>query len=210
MGSANLPWDFACCNAPNCDDPNCQVCFFVGQLEDSTVSAISVQDVLSGSAKLPFTIHSTWLATLSECVDLCQVHTHLRQGTRPSKNVMNARDVKRYLSTVAVARDGLLVVRKEELFVLVRECIVVSRHVLPGLLTALHIKLEHPPSHQLKHVVSRYFFGLDLGQSIDHHTTSCFHQCAARKQFLRMPEQSTCHPPEAVGVNFAADVIRHQ
>ena len=135
-GSANLPSDFACCNAPDCDDPNCQVCSFVAQLEDSTVNAISVQDVLSGSAKLPFTTRSTWLATQSECVDLCQVHTHIRQGTRPSKNVMNARDVKRYLSTVAVARDGLLVVRKEELFVIVRECIVVSQHVLPGLLTA--------------------------------------------------------------------------
>ena len=63
-------------------------------------------------------------------------------------------------------------------------------------------------SHQLKQVVSRYFFALDLDQSIDHTTSSC-HQCAILKQFPRMlVEQSTCHPPEAVGVNFAADVIR--
>ena len=99
-----------------------------------------MQDVLSGSAKLPFTTRSTWLATQSECADLCRVHAHLRQGTRPSKKVTNARDVKRYLSTVSVARDGVLVVHKEEPFALVRECIVIPRHVLPGLHTALHIK----------------------------------------------------------------------
>ena len=115
---------------------------------------------------------------------------------------------KRYLSTVSIARDGLLVVCKEEPFAPVCECIVIPRHVLPGRLTALHIKLEHPMSHQLKQVVSRYFFALDLDQSIDHTTSSC-HQCATLKQFPHMlVEQSTCHPTEAVGVNFAADVIR--
>ena len=209
-GSANLPSDFACRNAPDCDNPNCQICSFVAQLEDSTVNAISVQDVLSGSAKLPFTTRLTWLATQSECADLRQVHAHLKQGTRPSKKVTNARDVKRYLSTVSVARDGLLVVRKEEPFAPVCECVANPWHILPGLLTALHTKLEHPISHQLKQVVNRYFFALDLDQSIDHTTSSC-HQCATLKQFPHMlVEQSTCHPPEAVGVNFAADVIRRQ
>ena len=122
----------------------------------------------------------------------------------------NARDVKHYLSTVSIARNGLLVVRKEEPFAPVRECIVIPRHVLSGLLTALHIKLEHPTSHQLKQVVNLYFFALDLDQSIDHTTSSC-HQCATLKQFpCMLVEQSTCHPPEAVVVNFTANVIRHQ
>ena len=115
-GSAKLPfttrstWLATCPNAPDCDNPNCQICSFVAQLEDSTVNAISVQDVLSGSAKLPFTTRSTWLATQSECANLRQVYAHLKQGTRPSKKVTNARDVKHYLSTVSIARDGLLVV----------------------------------------------------------------------------------------------------
>ena len=167
-----------------------------------------MQDILSGSAKLSFATRSTWLPTQSECADLCRVHTHLKQGTRPSKTMTNARDVKRYLSTVSIAHDGLLVVRKEEPFALVRECIVIPQHILPGLLTALHIKLEHPTSHQLKQVVSHYFFALDLDQSIDYTTSSC-HQCSTLKQFPRiLVEQSTCHPPEAVGVNFTVDVIR--
>ena len=59
-GSANLPSDFTCRNAPDCDNLNCQVHSFVVQLEGSTANAISVQDVLSGSAKLAFTFHSTW------------------------------------------------------------------------------------------------------------------------------------------------------
>ena len=122
----------------------------------------------------------------------------------------NARDVKCYLSTVSIAHDRLLVFCKEEPFAPVHECIVIPRHVLPGLLTALHIKLEHPMSHQLKQVISHYFFAPDLDQSIDHTTSSC-HQCVTLKQFPHMlVEQSTCHPPEAVGVNSTADVIRCQ
>ena len=76
-GSANLLSDFTCHNAPDCDNPNCPICSFVAQIEDSTVNAISVQDVLSGSAKLPFTTCSTWLATQSECADLHRVYAHL-------------------------------------------------------------------------------------------------------------------------------------
>ena len=90
------------------------------------------------------------------------------------------------------------------------EGIVIPRHVLPDLLTALHIKLEHPTSRQLKQVVSCYLFASYLDQSIGHTVNSC-HQYATLKQFPRMfVEQSTYHSPETVGTNFAADVIRCQ
>ena len=45
-------------------------------------------------ARLPFTSRSKWLGIQADCQDLRRTHLHLIQGTRPSKKVTNAKDVK--------------------------------------------------------------------------------------------------------------------
>ena len=115
-GAANNPFDFACCNADPCSSPNCQICSYIAQLEDSTVRSISVQDVLSGFIKLPYANCSTWRETQSECSDLRFTHAHLSQGTRPSKKATNIKDIKCYLQVATIASDGLILVRKTEPF----------------------------------------------------------------------------------------------
>ena len=88
------------------------------------------------------------------------------------------------------------------------ECIVVPRQVLEGLLSALHIQLSHPSSNQIKAVTKRSLYSLDIGKAINRVTQAC-HQCAALRQSQKArEEQSTSLPPEAVGVSFAADVIK--
>jgi hypothetical protein len=209
-GSANVPSDFASRNAADCEDPNCQICAFICRTEDSVVRQITVQEVMSGGAKLPYTSRSAWLATQSECADLRRTHAHLLQGTRPSKKATNIRDVKRYLNVATIARDGVLVVKRDVPFSPTRECIIVPRQVLEGLLTALHIKLDHPSCHQLKTVFHRYFYALDMDRGIELITNSC-HQCAALKRVPHtLTQQSTSDPPEAVGVAFAADVLKRE
>lgn len=207
-GSSNLPSDFASRNAPPCDDPRCQICSFILQAEDSVVRPISVQDVMSGSIALPFTTRSAWLQTQQECQDLRRVHSHLKQGTRPSKKSTNIKDVKRYLHVASLSRDGLIVAKKDVPFCPSRECIVIPRPVIHGLLSALHVKLNHPSRHQLKQVVSRYFYALDLDKALDQCSQSC-HLCTSlRKIPSHIIEQSTSEPPAAVGISFAADVIK--
>jgi len=116
--------------------------------------------------------------------------------------------VKRYLNVATVASDGLLVVKRNEPFVPVRECIIIPRQALDGLLTALHIQLSHPTSHQLKNVVKRYLYALDMDKAVDRVTSGC-HSCAALRQTPTVQqEQTTSAPPEAVGQAFAADVIK--
>ena len=84
------------------------------------------------------------------------------------------------------------------------------RQVLDGLLTSLHIKLDHPSNNQLKSVMNRYFFALDMDKTIETVTSSC-HQCAA---LLKTPkvsvEQSSLDPPEAIACSFAADVLKRE
>ena len=207
-GSANMPSDFASRNAAVCDDPHCQICIFISKAEDSVVRPISIHDVLSGSVPLPFTSRSAWLQTQLECPDLRRVHSHLKQGTRPSKKLTNIRDVKRYLNGTTLSRDGLLVVRRDEPFAPSRECIIIPRQVTDGLLSALHIKLNHPSRHQLKQAVQRYFFALDLDKALDRCSHSC-HLCASMKKIPScLVEQSSTDSPDAVGISFAADVVK--
>ncbi|XP_078384150.1 LOW QUALITY PROTEIN: uncharacterized protein LOC144666624 [Oculina patagonica] len=207
-GAAILPSDFASRNAPDCSDPSCQVCKFITQAEESVVRHLSAQDVLSGQKNLPFTSRNTWLSIQSECADLRRTHAHLIQGTRPSKKLTNIKHVKGYLSVASISSDGLLVVKKTEPLAPSRDCIIVPRQVLDGLLTALHLRLSHPSSLQLKKVVSRYFFALDLDKAIERVSLGC-HSCAALRHAPHaVIEQSTSDPPAAVGVSFAADILK--
>ena len=207
-GKANLPSDFASRNAPDCDNPKCQVCAFIIETEESVVRSVSVQDLLNGSANLPFTTRSAWLSIQNECPDLRRVHAHLRQGTRPSKKLTNIKDVKRYLNVSTISKDGLLVVKRTHPFSPPTDTIVVPRPVLDGLLTALHIKLNHPSRNQLLLVFQRHFYALDSSEAITRVSSAC-HTCAS---LMKTPSctvpQSTEDPPEVVGISFACDVIK--
>ena len=207
-GSVNLPSDFSSRNAPACTDDACQVCSFVSRLEVASVRQVSVNDVMSGASRLPFTGRQSWLTTQQDCADLRRTKAHLSQGTRPSRKQTKVRDVKRYLQVASIAKDGLLIVRRNEAFAPARECIVVPRQVVPGLLCALHVRFQHPTQYQLKQLFSRYFYALDLDAHLDALYSGC-HTCAALKKLpLPLLENSTS-APSAVGVSYAADVMHH-
>jgi hypothetical protein len=87
------------------------------------------------------------------------------------------------------------------------ELIVVPRSVLDGLVTALHIKLDHPSKHQLQLVMRRNFFAL-MPAAIARVSETC-HTCASLKNLPpQVVQHSTEEPPKDVGVSFAADVLK--
>ena len=204
-GAAILQSDFASQNATPCENETCQVCSFITRTRDSVVRAVSVQDILQGNVCLPFTSQSAWLAIQSECPDLCSAHRHLVQGTRPSKKLQLT---SRMSKVASIANDGFLVVQRHDPLSLSRECVIVPRQALDGLLMALHIQLSHPSCHQLKVVVKRYLFALDLDKAVSCVSDGC-HSCAViwSSPTARI-DQSTSPPPEAIDQSFAADVIK--
>ena len=209
-GSANLPSDFASRNAPDCESPTCQICAFIRETEDSVIRDVSVQDIVNNTKSLPFTTRSAWRDIQNQCPDLRRVHAHLKQGTRPSKKLTNIKDIKRYLNVASISKDGLLVVKRSQPFAGTTETIVVPRSVLDGLLTALHLRLQHPSRHQLLTVTQRHFYALDLNDALTRVTSNC-HTCASLKKLPSpLTSQSSIDPPDAVGITFAADVIKRQ
>ena len=73
-----------------------------------------MSDVIDGSVKMPFTGRVAWNATQLECPNLRRIHAHWTQGTRPFKKMTKVGDVKRYLKTVTLASDGVLLVRDSQ------------------------------------------------------------------------------------------------
>ena len=172
-GAAILPSDFASRHAPVCEEPTCQICSFVNQAEIAAVRPVNITEVFSGSSKLLFTNRSPWHTIQAECADLRRTKAHLKQGTRPSKKITNAKDVKRYLNTVTLAKDGLLVVKHNTPFNPSTERIVIPREILDGFVMSLHLQLDHPSTHQLKTVMHRYFFALDMDSTVARMTEHC-------------------------------------
>lgn len=116
--------------------------------------------------------------------------------------------MKRYLAVASIAKDGLLVVPRNDPLQLSSELIIVPRSVLDGLVAALHIRLDHPSKNQLLLVMKRHFYALDLTQAVDRMYESC-HTCSSLHKFPdKLIEQSSEDPPEAVGMSFAADVLK--
>ena len=209
-GAINLPSDFASRNPVACNEPACQMCLFAKSLDDSVVRAVPVRDILDGTGHLPFTSRSAWHATQSECRDLRRTRAHLLQGTRPSKKETRIKSVKRYLSRVSLSSDGLLVVAHTDALSPSREAIVVPEEILPGLLSALHLRLNHPSQTELAKVVRRYFWAINLDSAIATTSTSC-HLCASLSKVPKsLIPQSSSDPPDSVGTNFGVDVMRRE
>ena len=79
---------------------------------------------------------------------------------------------------------------------------------LDGLLTALHIRFDHPTPNQLRSIFVRHFYTLDMDKAISIISTNC-HHCTSLKSLPKHLEPQTTKPlPESIGMSFAADVMR--
>jgi len=75
----NIPLtDYCSRNPVECVDKACQVCKFVEETRNSSVRAVSVQEVLSGKCAMPFVNRPAWLTSQRECPHLRRVHSHLQ------------------------------------------------------------------------------------------------------------------------------------
>ncbi|CAG2254384.1 unnamed protein product [Mytilus edulis] len=162
---------------------------------------------LSGRANIPSDFASRNAPVCTE--PNCQTHSRSFKTRHPAlQKLTNIKDVKRYLNVASIAKDGLLVVRRCDPLAPPNELIIVPRNVLDGLVTALHIKLDHPSKHQLNLVLKRHFYALDMPKAAEQASDSC-HTCASLKRFPKsLVEQSSEDPPDLVGISYVADVLK--
>ena len=164
-GKANPSSDFSSRNPRICQNESCQICSFVHNTATSVVNSVTVNDVLSGSATMPYKNLSAWKSVQHECPDLRRAYAHLTQGTRPSRKTRHLKNLRRYLNIATVNNQGVIVVCKSDPYVGQRSLIVVPSTILPGLLTALHLRFTHANKIQLAKLFNRHF--LESNQIMD-------------------------------------------
>ena len=137
-----------------------------------------------------------------------RVHAHLTQGTCPAKKAKNLKELRRYLNCASLDSNGVLIVHKQDPFLHQRKLILEPSHILSGVLTALHIYLQHPTGHQLKKVFKRFYYAINSDSETDKVTGRC-DQCNSLKCIPReLIKQSSSPSPITPGKEFAADVMR--
>ncbi len=208
-GTNNSLADFASRNSIECTAENCSVCKFINSSTEISVYSVSVTDIVNGSTRVPFSNPVAWLQIQLNCPVIQLARKHIQEGTRPLKKLKNLRDVKQLIRVCSVSRQGLLIVRgKDSPFQIPNDLTVIPSNYMPGLLTAMHLQLNHPSHHQLKQVFNRQFYSVCSEKVIQDVSNSC-HQCASLKKF-RVPETpgSTSAPYSSVGSNFTSDIIK--
>ncbi len=208
-GSENSLSDFASRNSVNCKATNCSVCKFITNSTEISVCSVSVSDIVNGQVRIPFSNPTAWLQIQLNCPIVQLARKHIQEGTRPQKKLKNLRDVKQLIRVCSVTSNGLLIVKgKDAPFLLPNDLIVIPTSYTPGLLTAMHLQLNHPSAHQLKQVFNRQFYAISSDKLIQESSQNC-HQCISLRKF-RIPStpDSTSAPYNTVGSNFAADIIQ--
>ena len=141
---------------------------------------------------------------------LRRTFAHLTKGTRPGRKEKNIKDLRRYINVASLDDNGLLIVKKSDAFVAERKLIIVPCEILPGLISALHIQLNHPTKHQLQKLFNRHFYGLNSNAVISNVTHSC-HLCESLKKIPKeVLQQSSTPSPEQPGTLYHADVVRRK
>ena len=211
-GKDNIFSDFASRNPVTCENPdNCQICSFISKLESSVIGQLTVNDILSGKSSIPYNSRSSWLNIQKSCKDLMKVKEYLQEGLTPSGKRKGVKDILRYLNCVSLSTspsDGLLVVKKNEIFKKTAQRTVIPRNFAKGLLTSLHLTLNHPSIYQMEKVLERSFFILDMHATVSEVVNNC-HACASLKNVpSHLTKQSTSIDIDRIGSLFSADVMK--
>ena len=89
----------------------------------------------------------------------------------------------------------------------VYNAISVPKNFYPGLVNALHIKLNHPSKGQMQRLMSRHFYSAGQARIIEEITSACT-ICASLKELPKeLFSESTTENP-VFAANFSADVIK--
>ena len=173
------------------------------------MGSVSVSEVLDGKLRMPFLCPSSWRSA-QQSDHVCRTaFAHLLNGTRPSKKTnRDSREIKSILNTASINRNKtLLIVRKQDPYVGLRELVYCPKEISSGLIVALHLMFNHASKSQLKKLYDRYFFSTGSSKIIDAVVDDC-RTCNSLKKVPRELFPQTTSATATPGKSISADVMR--
>ena len=163
---------------------------------------------------MPYTQPRTWLALQKKDPALSKLSKLIRSGQKPEdKKTGGDYTVLKLLygqftkGNLAIAKDGLITVKANDDAGIPRNQVVIPSKLFPGLLSALHIKLQHPSKHQMSKLISRYFFCPGSGARITECVDNC-HTCLSLEPLPATLFSESTTQPDTFGTKFSIDVMK--
>ena len=85
---------------------------------------------------------------------------------------------------------------------------IISWYINHGLLTGIHLHFNYPTIHQLKQLITRYFFALDLDNAIQSVVDNCHYIPSLKKVPTHLQLQSTSAPPTLLDLKSCDGPVR--
>ena len=209
--------DYASRHPQKCNDQRCQICSFVEEWEhvgdqSSDIRNITVEDIRSGKMQMPLTQRNSWKnmqrrdPVHSKLLDL--INTQQLPEARKTNGIHTKLKLLHRQYTqgkLFIDTDGLIMVKTPD-GMFKNSVISIPPALFPGLVSALHVQLDHPGTNQMSNLISRYFYAPGWRTIVSETNDNC-HQCVAMKKLPKVLLQDSSTSPRCLASNFSADVI---
>ena len=209
--------DYASRHPTLCTSNTCQICKFVQDWEEtgdlaSTIRGVTIDDIQSGRALMPLTQRSSWKNIQFRDAVHCKLRDLITTQQLPEARKTNGLNTKLKLlhnkyteGKLFIDADGMFMLRTPE-GKFSGSTISVPPSIYPGLVSALHIQLDHPSRGQLASLLDRYFYTPGSRAIIDSISDGCIH-CASMRKLPKVLLKDSTQIPQHMASHFAADVI---
>ena len=106
-----------------------------------------------------------------------------------------------------VGKNGLVTVKSTDDSGTARNLIVVPVNLFPGLVAAIHLKLNHPSKYQMIKLIARYFFSPGSSAAINDCVNNC-HTCLSLKPLPETIFGETITQTEEFGTRYSVDIMK--
>ena len=151
-----------------CQTKRCQVCSFSREqveIGDALVQRVTVKDILDGTYKMPYLQARTWASlqkkdpVVSKLIKLIEVGQKPEQKRTGGNNTILKNLHSQFTKgNLKISSSSLVTVSQVDDSGTTRSLIVVPSPLFPGLVTSIHLRLQHPTKYQMNKLLGRYFF----------------------------------------------------
>jgi len=163
---------------------------------------------------MPYLQPKTWTILQQRDPALAKLTKLIKTGQKPeckktggdntTINLLYGHFVKGNLN---ISNAGLLTLKAKDDAGIVRNLVVIPTNLYPGLLSALHIKLQHPTKYQMGKLMGRYFYSPGSTARIAECVDSC-HTCLSLRPLPSTLFSETTSQPDSFGTKFSIDIMK--
>ena len=200
-----------------CQTKRCQVCSFSREqveIGDALVQRVTVKDILDGTYKMPYLQARTWASlqkkdpVVSKLIKLIEVGQKPEQKRTGGNNTILKNLHSQFTKgNLKISSSGLVTVSQVDDSGTTRSLIVVPSPLFPGLVTSIHLRLQHPTKYQMNKLLGRYFFCPGSSTIVADCVDNC-HTCISLKPIPPALFSESTTQPDKFGTRFSADIMK--